>query len=129
MYGKKIWKKSIQFMSLPKKIFSIYFEHKRNSTVHNAIKMPEHFYISTFVKKSKEVSFRTFIALTKWETNLRWLLLPLTSNSRNYYWDNLLVILFTLTHPSKRIKTDERKVRSRREICLKLTINTSKKKS
>ena len=42
---------------------------------------------------------------------------------------NLLVILFTLTHPSKRIKTDERKVRSSREICLKLTINTSKKKS
>ena len=34
----------------------------------------------------------------------RRLLLALTSTFRNYYWENLSVIFFTLTHPGKRLR-------------------------
>ena len=42
--------------------------------------------------------------------HLPWLLHPSTATFRNYYWEGLAVILFTLTHPSKQLnasfKTD-----------------------
>ena len=37
--------------------------------------------------------------------HLWWLLLPFTTTFRNYYWEDLVVILFALNHPSKRLKT------------------------
>ena len=63
--------------------------------------------------------------------HLWWLLLSFTSTFRDFYREELLDILFPLTHPSKRLnimpKADNRKSRSKREICLKLTIKTSRK--
>ena len=37
--------------------------------------------------------------------HLQWLLLPFTTTFRNYYWEYLVVVLFTLTHPSKQFNT------------------------
>ena len=35
----------------------------------------------------------------------RWLLLAFTTAFRNYYWGELSVIFFTLTHPGKRLRS------------------------
>ena len=53
--------------------------------------------------------------------HFRWLFLPVTTTFRNRYWEDLLVILFTLTH--------NRKSRSRSEIYLKLKVMTSRKET
>ena len=37
--------------------------------------------------------------------HLQWLLLPFTTTFRNYYWEDLVIVLFTLTHPSKQFNT------------------------
>ena len=37
--------------------------------------------------------------------HFQWLLLPFNTTFRNYYWEDLVVVLFTLTHPSKRFNT------------------------
>ena len=37
--------------------------------------------------------------------HLQWVPLPFSSAFWSYYWEDLLVILFTLTHPSKRFNT------------------------
>ena len=63
--------------------------------------------------------------------HLQWVPLPFTSTFGSYYCEDLLVILFTLTHPSQRLTTGLKLVTeknsSRCQICLKLTIKISKK--
>ena len=51
------------------------------------------------------VSIAKFLRTAFFIEHLRWLLLPFTTTFRNYYWKDRLVILFTLTHPSKRLNT------------------------
>ena len=59
------------------------------------------------------VNIAKFLRTPFFIEHLRWLLLPFTTSFWNYYWKKRLVILFTLTHPNKRLntcsKTDVRK--------------------
>ena len=60
--------------------------------------------------------------------HLWWLPLPFTSSFRSYYWEDLLVIWFTLTHPSLWLNAGLKLItkKNSRQICLKLTIKISK---
>ena len=64
------------------------------------------------------VNFAKFLRTAFLIEHLQWLLMPFTTTFRKYYWEYLLAILLTLTHPSKRLniffKADNWKGRSRR---------------
>ena len=63
-------------------------------------------------------TFKKFLRTAFFIEHVRRLLLPVTSTFRNYYWEELLVIFLTLSHPSKWLNTcfkgDNRKCRSSR---------------
>ena len=56
------------------------------------------------LKRDCPVNIAEFLRKAFFIEQIRWLLLAVTTIFRNYHWEDLLVILITLTHPSKRLR-------------------------
>ena len=90
-----------------KKLRNIY---KKTTALKSLFNKAPFFQACNFIKKYFQQSCFTMNIAELLRTaffigHLEWLLLPFTTTVRNYYWEDLVVILFTLNHPSRRLNT------------------------
>ena len=86
------------------------------------------FFLINFIKKRLQrrcfpVNTAKFLRTAFFIEHLQWLLLAFTTNFQNYYWEELSVIVFTLTYPSKQPREAAIRRCFSRKVLLKMLAN------